>query len=204
MLQFNKNIFRKTMTILIILNFITLIQSETKTEETSSIKPGKYIPELYGAHLGKYVPDDSGKYFHINRPYDGGYGDRGIKYVHDASGNLVPLSTRPLGPKDHLRFMLDFNYDNTGWQILNFEWLRDGDANYKYKYVNENQLYRSSDINGDVGQKPTTDTGGGGDTSNDESDVHIEGEYSGSNGYNYSYNKDNNSVTNVRNINSYL
>ncbi|XP_037819315.1 uncharacterized protein LOC119608841 [Lucilia sericata] len=156
-----------------IISFINCVPQETTT-----VKPGRYVPELYGAHLGKYIPDDSGKYFHIHRPYDGGYGDRGIKYVHDASGNLVPLSTRPLGPKDHLRFMIDFNYDNSGWQIINFEWLRDGDENYKYKFVNENQLFNG---NGDTGEEAS-------EPNNNESDVHIDGEYNENNGYNYSYN----------------
>ena len=170
-------------------------------QDITTIKPGRYIPELYGAHLGKYIPDNSGKYYHIDRPYDGGYGDTGIKYVHDVSGNLVPLSSRNLGPKDHLRFMIDFNYDNSGWQILKFEWLRDGDETYKFKYINENQLFTNSVENGNGSQAQNdAPAGGNGDESeqNDgEGDAHIDGEYSDNTGYNYSYDNNDAATKNV-------
>ncbi|XP_065369979.1 uncharacterized protein DDB_G0280315 [Calliphora vicina] len=168
--------------IILILCTSTIPLIKCVPQETTTVKPGRYVPELYGAHLGKYIPDDSGKYYHIHRPYDGGYGDRGIKYVHDASGNLVPLSTRPLGPKDHLRFMIDFNYDNSGWEIINFEWLRDGDDNYKYKYVNENQLFTAD------AAEESSDTSSNSEQNNNENGGHIDGEYNDNNGYNYSFN----------------
>lgn len=168
----------------------------SQDQDSTIVKKGRYIPELYGAHLGKYIPDNSGKYYHIHRPYDGGYGDTGIKYVHDLSGNLVPLSSKSLGPKDHLRFMIDFNYDNSGWQIINFEWLRDGDESYKFKYVNENQLFENNDENenGNHAQEASTassDYGTENEQNNDEGDGHIDGEYNGNSGYNYSYDNDN-------------
>lgn len=174
-------------TIILLISLIPFINSEN--QDTTTIKPGRYNPELYGAHLGKYIPDDSGKYYHIHRPYDGGYGDTGIKYVHDASGNLVPLSTRSLGPKDHLRFMLDFNYDNSGFQVINFEWLRDGDENYRYKYVNENQLFTGHESNGNGEESPREEEATSDSEQNSNESGHIEGEYSSDkNGYNYSYN----------------
>ncbi|KAM7344959.1 uncharacterized protein ACRADG_011461 [Cochliomyia hominivorax] len=183
----------KAITVLLLLNILP--PGHCEEQDTATVKPGRYVPELYGAHLGKYIPDDSGKYFHIHRPYDGGYGDRGIKYVHDASGNLVPLSTRSLGPKDHLRFMLDFNYDNTGWQIINFEWLRDGDENYKFKFVNENQLFMNNESNGEAADESSDS-----EQNNGESDVHIDGEYTKSKGYNYSYDRENSSTKTSKNL----
>ncbi|KAH8393335.1 hypothetical protein KR215_006130 [Drosophila sulfurigaster] len=123
---------------------------------TSPPRPGHYVHQLHGAG-GWYVPDNSGKYRHDPRPYDGGYGDRGLPYANDLRGifrqaeeQLVASVQQAndefaLGPRDHLRFMIDFNYNGTGWQIIQFEWVRDGDGSneeqQQYKYVNENKLW---------------------------------------------------------------
>ncbi|TMW39567.1 hypothetical protein DOY81_015353, partial [Sarcophaga bullata] len=69
-------------------------------------------------------------------------------------------------------------YDNSGWQILKFEWLRDGDDTYKFKYINENQLFTNSDENGNGnhGQDNTSAGDSGGEQSeqnNGEGDGHI-------------------------------
>ncbi|KAH8371830.1 hypothetical protein KR093_009029 [Drosophila rubida] len=123
---------------------------------TAAARPGHYVHQLHGAG-GWYVPDNSGKYRHEPRPYDGGYGDRGQPYANDLRGifrqaeeQLVASVQQAndefaLGPRDHLRFMIDFNYNGTGWQIIQFEWVRDGDGGneeqQQYKYVNENKLW---------------------------------------------------------------
>ncbi|KAH8246712.1 hypothetical protein KR038_007265 [Drosophila bunnanda] len=122
------------------------------------VKRGRYVPELHGATAGWYVPDNSGKYRHDPRPYDGGYGDRGEPYSADLRGIFrnvqdqlearvqeAGADTLSLGPRDHLRFMIDFNFNGTGWQIIQFQWLRDGDESHpdtkRYSYVNENKLW---------------------------------------------------------------
>ncbi|KAH8285622.1 hypothetical protein KR054_011707 [Drosophila jambulina] len=122
------------------------------------VKRGRYIPELHGATAGWYVPDNSGKYRHEPRPYDGGYGDRGEPYSADLRGIFRNVQDQlearvqeaggeglSLGPRDHLRFMIDFNFNGTGWQIIQFQWLRDGDESHpdtkRYSYVNENKLW---------------------------------------------------------------
>uniref|UniRef100_A0A1I8PHP4 Uncharacterized protein n=1 Tax=Stomoxys calcitrans TaxID=35570 RepID=A0A1I8PHP4_STOCA len=172
--------------------------------EKSKHKPGRYVPELHGGLRGKYVPDLSGKYIHIHRPYDGGYGDRGLKYVHDAKGNIFVVKSDgspgllPLGSKDHLRFMVDFNYDNMGWQTVKFEWFRDGDENYQYSYENQNRIFDVKDgkdkneVVVDMPQEPenangsaeseevASDKEGSGDDGSDSSNE-------GFNGYDYSY-----------------
>lgn len=125
------------------------------------VKRGRYVPELHGA-TGWYVPDNSGKYRHDPRPYDGGYGDRGEPYSSDLRGLFRNVQEQlearvqeargqegngnlALGPRDHLRFMIDFNFNGTGWQIIQFQWLRDGDESHpdsrRYNYVNENKLW---------------------------------------------------------------
>lgn len=119
-------------------------------------RPGRYVPELHGASAGKWVPDYKGLYQHIKVPYDGGYGDSGVKYEHDERNDVVrevvrafqqknPKIPFKLGPQDHLRFMIDFNYNGTGWQIIKFEWLRDGENEPHYNFVNENKLWESQD-----------------------------------------------------------
>ncbi|XP_022227722.2 uncharacterized protein LOC111077670 [Drosophila obscura] len=132
------------------------LEREQEQQPPALPKRGRYIPELHGA-TGWYRPDDSGKYRHEHKPYDGGYGDRGEPYssdlhsifrkaeeqlaasVQEANGNFA------LGPRDHLRFMIDFNYNGTGWQIIQFQWVRDGDETHpdtkKYSYINENKLW---------------------------------------------------------------
>ncbi|XP_020800933.1 uncharacterized protein LOC110178226 [Drosophila serrata] len=122
------------------------------------VKRGRYVPELHGATAGWYVPDNSGKYRHDPRPYDGGYGDRGEPYSADLRGIFRNVQDQlearvqeaggdslSLGPRDHLRFMIDFNFNGTGWQIIQFQWLRDGDESHpdtkRYSYVNENKLW---------------------------------------------------------------
>lgn len=123
-----------------------------------TFKPGRYVPRLHGA-TGWYVPDDSGKYRHDPRPYDGGYGDRGVPYDSDLSGIFRNAQRQleakvqeageglSLGPRDHLRFMIDFNFNGTGWQIIQFQWVRDGDESHpdtkKYSYLTENKLWDS-------------------------------------------------------------
>ncbi|TDG51526.1 hypothetical protein AWZ03_001986 [Drosophila navojoa] len=107
--------------------------------------------------VGWYQPDNSGKYRHEPRPYDGGYGDRGQPYANDLRGIFRQAEQQlaasvqeaeenfALGPRDHLRFMIDFNYNGTGWQIIQFEWVRDGDGTAEdqrqFSYVNENRLW---------------------------------------------------------------
>ncbi|KAH8254321.1 hypothetical protein KR032_009463 [Drosophila birchii] len=132
------------------------------------VKRGRYVPELHGATAGWYVPDNSGKYRHEPRPYDGGYGDRGEPYSADLRGIFRNVQDQlearvqeaggdslSLGPRDHLRFMIDFNFNGTGWQIIQFQWLRDGDESHpdskRYSYVNENKLWgeESSSDQGD-------------------------------------------------------
>ncbi|ALC41591.1 CG13155 [Drosophila busckii] len=126
---------------------------------TAAPKPGRYLHELHGANSW-YTPDYSGKYRHEPRPYDGGYGDRGEPYANDLRGIFRQAEAQlaasvqaaeenfSLGPRDHLRFMIDFNYNGTGWQIIQFEWLRDGDgsneAEQMYNYVNENRLWETT------------------------------------------------------------
>ncbi|KAI8038712.1 hypothetical protein M5D96_008620 [Drosophila gunungcola] len=43
--------------------------------------------------------------------------------------------------------MIDFNFNGTGWQIIQFQWVRDGDESHpdakQYSYVNENRLWDS-------------------------------------------------------------
>lgn len=114
--------------------------------------------ELHGTG-GWYMPDNSGKYRHDHRPYDGGYGDRGQPYANDLRGIFRQAEEQlaasvqeaneefALGPRDHLRFMIDFNYNGTGWQIIQFEWVRDGDGSNEdqrqFSYVNENKLWET-------------------------------------------------------------
>ncbi|KAM8714038.1 hypothetical protein ACLKA7_014231 [Drosophila subpalustris] len=132
--------------------------AEESHEQPASLptRPGHYVHQLHGAS-GWYIPDDSGKYRHDPRPYDGGYGDRGQPYATDLRGIFRQAEEQlaaslqeandefALGPRDHLRFMIDFNYNGTGWQIIQFEWVRDGDGTneeqQKYKYVNENKIW---------------------------------------------------------------
>ncbi|XP_037943943.1 uncharacterized protein LOC119676758 [Teleopsis dalmanni] len=113
---------------------------------------GRYTPEDIDNTQGKYKPDFRGKYHHIHIPYNGGYGDRGLKYVH-ADG--YDLSENPsglvLGPNDHLRFSIDFNYNGTGWQVIEFEWVRDGDEDVNYNYLSENQLWSVNEGKGQYG-----------------------------------------------------
>ncbi|XP_017002699.2 uncharacterized protein [Drosophila takahashii] len=120
-------------------------------EKAKRFKPGRYVPQLHGA-TGWYVPDNSGKYQHDPRPYDGGYGDRGEPYELDLRGifrkaqmELEAKGGLTLGPRDHLRFMIDFNFNGTGWQIIQFHWVRDGDESdpdaKRYSYLNENKLW---------------------------------------------------------------
>ncbi|XP_043643970.1 uncharacterized protein LOC122613718 [Drosophila teissieri] len=123
-----------------------------------TFKPGRYVPQLHGA-TGWYIPDNSGKYRHDPRPYDGGYGDRGVPYDSDLSGIFRNAQHQleakvqeageglSLGPRDHLRFMIDFNFNGTGWQIIQFQWVRDGDEAHpdtkEYSYLTENKLWDS-------------------------------------------------------------
>ncbi|EDW90783.1 uncharacterized protein LOC6530125 [Drosophila yakuba] len=123
-----------------------------------TFKPGRYVPQLHGA-TGWYIPDNSGKYRHDPRPYDGGYGDRGVPYDADLSGLFRNVQHQleakvheagegvTLGPRDHLRFMIDFNFNGTGWQIIQFQWVRDGDETHpdtkEYSYLTENKLWES-------------------------------------------------------------
>ncbi|EDV56329.1 uncharacterized protein LOC6546819 [Drosophila erecta] len=123
-----------------------------------TFKPGRYVPQLHGA-TGWYIPDNSGKYRHDPRPYDGGYGDRGVPYDSDLSGIFRNAQQQleakvqeageglSLGPRDHLRFMIDFNFNGTGWQIIQFQWVRDGDESHpdtrEYSYLTENKLWES-------------------------------------------------------------
>ncbi|XP_058976599.1 uncharacterized protein LOC131801689 [Musca domestica] len=181
-----------------LLNFTKTLPQDTST----TIKPGRYVPELHGGLRGKWTPDDSGKYVHIHRPYDGGYGDRGLKYVHDASGNIFVVKADggpgilPLSDKDRLRFMVDFNYEGSGWQIIKFEWLRDGDESHQFNFVNENQLFSGNNGHGKAYVPPADngDDGTAGDsesesatkTGSEESDAHIDGEYDKARGYDYS------------------
>ncbi|XP_073847168.1 uncharacterized protein [Musca autumnalis] len=186
-----------------IISFVALLNGVIALPEDTSttIKPGRYVPELHGGLRGKWTPDDSGKYKHIHRPYDGGYGDRGLKYVHDASGNIFVVKSDggpgilPLGEKDHLRFMVDFNYEGSGWQIIKFDWLRDGDENYQFKFVNENQLFSGNNGHGKAYKPPADaddDTTSESESetatkeNSEESDAHIDVEYDKVKGYDYS------------------
>lgn len=122
---------------------------EANVDGINPLRNGRYVPELHGADLGKYIPDESGKYHHVKVPYDGGYGDRGQVYVHDDRA-LPPRrfgtpSGLRLGPKDHLRFAIDFNYDGNGWQIVQFEYVNDDDVKMHYDYKYENQLWPAAD-----------------------------------------------------------
>ncbi|KAH8320914.1 hypothetical protein KR067_011925 [Drosophila pandora] len=145
--------------LLLALVLIALAKGETEDPPPSRSRPGKYVPELHGA-TGWYVQDNSGKYRHDPRPYDGGYGDRGEPYSADLRGIFRKAEEQleaqvqeanqqglALGPRDHLRFMIDFNFNGTGWQIIEFQWVRDGDEGHpdskQYSYLNENKLWES-------------------------------------------------------------
>ncbi|XP_016981277.1 uncharacterized protein LOC108046206 [Drosophila rhopaloa] len=145
--------------LLVALLLIAAARAEDQDEDLRKrLKPGRYVPQLHGA-TGWYMPDNSGKYQHDPRPYDGGYGDRGQPYSTDLRGIFrnaqEQLEARvqeagdnlSLGPRDHLRFMIDFNFNGTGWQIIQFQWVRDGDESNpdakQYSYVNENKLWES-------------------------------------------------------------
>ncbi|XP_061390318.1 uncharacterized protein LOC133325609, partial [Musca vetustissima] len=190
--------------IAMLLNSVMSVPQDTST----TIKPGRYVPELHGGLRGKWVPDDSGKYVHIHRPYDGGYGDRGLKYVHDASGNIFVVKSDggpgilPLSEKDRLRFMVDFNYEGSGWQIIKFEWLKDGDESHQFNFVNENQLFSGNNGNGRAYSPPADDDSESVIKGTDEeSDAHIDGEYDKVKGYDYSVtdNKDKSNNENLKN-----
>ncbi|XP_017069536.1 uncharacterized protein LOC108106802 [Drosophila eugracilis] len=147
--------------LLIALLLITVCRSDDQDlvrDQTKRIKPGRYLPHLHGA-TGWYMPDNSGKYRHDHRPYDGGYGDRGQPYATDLRGIFRNVQEQleakvqeagdslSLGPRDHLRFMIDFNFNGTGWQTIQFQWVRDGDESNQdtkqYSYLNENKLWES-------------------------------------------------------------
>ncbi|EDW01012.1 uncharacterized protein LOC6560908 [Drosophila grimshawi] len=150
------------LTLLIVLLLLSLCWAEGSAQQqqqeklvplpTPPSKPGHYLHHLHGAG-GWYMPDNSGKYRHEHKPYDGGYGDRGQPYANDLRGILRKAEEQlvasvqeaeenfALGPRDHLRFMIDFNYNGTGWQIIQFEWVRDGDDQRQFSYVNENRLW---------------------------------------------------------------
>ncbi|XP_030388581.1 uncharacterized protein LOC115634809 [Scaptodrosophila lebanonensis] len=132
-------------------------ESENAPLPTPFPKPGRYVPELHGATRGRYVPDLSGKYRHVHRPYDGGYGDRGEPYVNIRGDYPTDSQQLMLGPRDHLRFMIDFNLNGTGWQIIQFEWVRDGEESEqrKFNYVNENKLW-GTDSDSDLHSDPSS------------------------------------------------
>ncbi|KAH8416134.1 hypothetical protein KR222_008959 [Zaprionus bogoriensis] len=131
-------------------------ESEDQQAPLPTRRPGHYLHQLHGAG-GLYTPDNSGKYRHDPRPYDGGYGDRGQPYADDLRGIFRQAEEQlaasvqeaneefALGPRDHLRFMIDFNYNGTGWQIIQFEWVRDDDDQRQFSYVNENKLWETTE-----------------------------------------------------------
>ncbi|XP_067634217.1 uncharacterized protein [Eurosta solidaginis] len=111
------------------------------------LRNGRYVPQLYGADRGKYVPDDSGTYHHVHLPYEGGYGDRGLAYVHiEPKRGPTGLGGLSLGPKDHLRFSVDFNFNNNGWQIVQLEYINDDDEKQRYDYKYERQLWPVEEV----------------------------------------------------------
>ncbi|XP_011188646.2 uncharacterized protein Spbc4f6.14_1 [Zeugodacus cucurbitae] len=158
------------------------------------LRNGRYIPELHGADRGKYTPDESGKYHHIKVPYDGGYGDRGQVYVHDDRGlpqrQFGTLNGLRLGPKDHLRFALDFNYDGSGWQIVQFEWVNDDDVKMHYDYKYEKQLWPTEEGYANADVAADSDSDAQMETSDGETNVHVSGEYQ-DDIYNVKYSDDN-------------
>ncbi|XP_075165053.1 uncharacterized protein LOC142237582 [Haematobia irritans] len=190
---------------------IAILFQSVGSADKATPKPGRYVPELHGGLRGKYVPDLSGKYIHIHRPYDGGYGDRGLKYVHDSKGNIFVVKSDgspgllPLGRNDHLRFMVDFNYDGSGWQIIKFEWFRDGDDSYQYNYSNENRIWDvkdgidKSEVEPLSTEEENTSNSDGGevlgeakddaviDGNADGGNVHVDAEYVKNSGYDYTY-----------------
>jgi len=199
--------------VLVLLHGIKGYPQERADEIVKKVR-GRYVPELFGADRGKYVPDESGKYRHIKVPYDGGYGDRGEKYKPDTFQyiNTQTRQRRPpeqqlaLGRDDHLRFMIDFNYNGTGWQILQFEWVRDGDEERHYKYINENKLWNdqecveghAADNSHECIDDPAVVADQGKEAYGDEvpeqdnpnTNVHVDGEYE-QNNYNVQYTNDN-------------
>uniref|UniRef100_A0A1B0ABQ9 Uncharacterized protein n=1 Tax=Glossina pallidipes TaxID=7398 RepID=A0A1B0ABQ9_GLOPL len=183
-----------------------VVNALPQEDRPRKMRPGRYIPELHGGSLGKWVPDNSGKYFHIHRPYDGGYGDRGIKYVHDARGNIIrrPLSSiptqflkGPLGPDDHIRFMIDFNYNGTGWQILKFEWNRDGDEEHQYNIEVSNHLWLTEDEQALEDQRVAEYEKNKNANNGDEGTVHVDGVYNDEEGYHYSYTNEENAQSSL-------
>ncbi|XP_055856063.1 larval cuticle protein LCP-30-like [Episyrphus balteatus] len=72
-------LFVEMFSLMIIFFFIVVCAEE---EPKVFVRTGRYNPQLYGSS-GKYMPDNRGKYQHIPVPYDGGYGDRGEKYIKD-------------------------------------------------------------------------------------------------------------------------
>ncbi|XP_055916882.1 larval cuticle protein LCP-30-like [Eupeodes corollae] len=67
----------------VIILFFSIVYAQEKPQV--SVRPGRYNPQIFGVS-GKYMPDNRGKYQHIPVPYDGGYGDRGERYLHDDEG----------------------------------------------------------------------------------------------------------------------
>uniref|UniRef100_W8BKK2 Uncharacterized protein n=1 Tax=Ceratitis capitata TaxID=7213 RepID=W8BKK2_CERCA len=164
-------------------------EADTNGETTEPLRNGRYVPELHGAQLGKYRHDESGTYRHVKVPYDGGYGDRGLMYIHDepASPPRRPgeaLGLR-LGPKDHLRFSIDFNFDGSGWQIVEFDWVNDDNMKRHYDYKFENQLWPSEGYDADAVQVDTSSTAATPTSTN----VHLSGEYE-DDIYNVNYSSD--------------
>lgn len=85
------NVFAFSIVALVVLIFCSsLVASQTESREESSeseskirrVLSGRYVPELHGTG-GKYKVDLRGKYIHKPVPYNGGYGDRGLRYEHD-------------------------------------------------------------------------------------------------------------------------
>nr|XP_036218556.1 uncharacterized protein LOC106624431 isoform X3 [Bactrocera oleae] len=185
-----------TTLVILLLYFVQKAQCRPQGTERNAVRinplrNGRYIPKLHGADRGKYIPDESGKYHHVKVPYNGGYGDRGQMYVHDDRGLPPHQFGTPngfqLGPKDHLRFSIDFNYDGSGWQIVQFEWVNDDDVKMHYDYKYENQLWPADyvDVNADTESTATEET-----TEGDTTNVHVSGEYQ-DDIYNVKYTNDN-------------
>ncbi|XP_054738948.1 uncharacterized protein LOC129245025 isoform X1 [Anastrepha obliqua] len=164
--------------------------TDTNTETPEPLRNGRYVPELHGGYRGKYIPDESGKYRHVHIPYDGGYGDRGLEYIHDEPRRINGFAGLKLGPKDHLRFAIDFNYDGSGWQIVQFEWQNDDDENMKFNYNYQSQLW--PDTGAEVADETTgTEVGSSNvESAEKNTNVHVSGEYQ-DNIYNVSYSNDN-------------
>ncbi|XP_017486503.1 PREDICTED: uncharacterized protein LOC108374953, partial [Rhagoletis zephyria] len=84
------------------------------------------------------------------------------------------------------RFAIDFNYDGSGWEILQLEWINDDDEKMRYNYKHQNRLWSEE---GDASTSARSD-GEAAEEPENNTNVHVSGEYQGDI-YNVNYSNDN-------------